>query len=142
MFQIRFLYLLILIALMPVTGVFAQKAEFISSDLIREKIPEAQQAQQRIQSIVEDWKSELEYLQIGINELRSEINNLKYIWSEKHKAIKEYELQDLIKNRKEFAKSKFKPGGEYDRITNKIMKPFEEKIQLLFVKELKYYKEK
>jgi Skp family chaperone for outer membrane proteins len=142
MFRIRFLYFLIIIALMPVSGVFAQKVAYVSSDLIREKIPEAKQAQQRIQSMVEDWKRELIHMQKGINELCSEIDNSKYIWSEKHKANNDSALGNLIKNRKEFAKSKFEPGGEYDRMTKKIMKPVEEKIQLLLVKELEYYKEK
>ena len=41
----------------------AQKVAFISSDVIRENLPDAKAAEQRLQSIVEEWKREMEVLE-------------------------------------------------------------------------------
>jgi outer membrane protein len=113
---------------MPVSGVFAQKVAFISSDMIREKFPEAKQAQQRIQSMVEDWKRELKFMQQKIENLQFDIKKNRLIWTDQERATKEKELEDQLKMREDFAKSKFEPGGEYDKVTYEIMKPIEEKI--------------
>lgn len=114
--------------LFATSNLFSQKVAFISSDMIREKFPEAMQAQQRIQSMVEDWKRQLKFLQQKIDALEFEIKKNRLIWTEQEKAKKEKELQDLLSERELYAKSKFEPGGEYDQITFEIMKPVEEKI--------------
>ena len=117
-----------MIAIIPVIS-YGQDTAFISSDMISEKIPEAKQAQQRIQSMVDDWKCQLELKQEKIADLEIEIKENSSIWTDQENTKKEEELENLKKERKDYAKSKFEPGGEYDQITNQIMKPIEEKIQ-------------
>ena len=117
-----------LIALMPVVS-YGQKTAFISSDMIREKFAEAKQSQQRIQSMVDDWKRQLKFMQEKIANLEFEIKKNRLIWTDQERATKEKELENLKKEREDYAKSKFEPGGEYDQVTYQIMKPVEEKIQ-------------
>ena len=61
---------------------YAQRVAFISSDLIREKFPEAKRAEQRIQSNVDQWKRELENFQIKMDNIELEIKQNKLIWTD------------------------------------------------------------
>ncbi|MFP4369156.1 MAG: OmpH family outer membrane protein [Bacteroidota bacterium] len=106
----------------------AQKVGFISSETIRDKFPEAQAAEQRVQSIVEEWKRELEGMQKRIDDLELEIQKKRLIWSDQEKRDKETLLQNLQTERRTYAREKFETGGEYDEIVNDIMGPVEEKI--------------
>ncbi len=106
----------------------AQKVGFMNSDVIRKNFIEAKQAEQRVQSIIEEWKRELAATQLKIDNLEFEIRKNRLIWTDTERATRERELQDLIVNRERFAKMKYETGGEYDNIINQVMKPIEEKI--------------
>lgn len=107
---------------------FGQRVGFIATDIIREKFPEAKQAEQRIRSIVEEWKRELEDIDQRIENLKFEINKNRLIWTEEEKKAKEKELEDLTTQKLTYSRKKFEPGGEYDMIVKTIMQPVEEKI--------------
>lgn len=122
--------LLVLISVFFVTGleVTAQRVGFISSDMIRQNFPEAKQAEQRLESIVNEWKRELAIVQQQIDDLNFEIKKNRLIWTEYERAEKEKEVVELEKGKQRFASDKFEPGGEYDNTVEMIMKPVEEKI--------------
>ena len=106
----------------------AQKVAFVVSDVIRDNFPEARQAEQRLKSIVDDWKRELESIDRQIENLKQDIAKNRLIWSDEEKLSKEKELTDLNISRQEFSRRKFEPGGEYDNVVKAMMKPIEEKI--------------
>lgn len=101
---------------------------FVSSDIIRDKFIEANQAEQRIQSIVEEWKRELAAMQKNIENLEFEISKNRLIWSDEERVAKERELEQLKERRLQFARAKFEPNGEYDVTVKMIKQPVEEKI--------------
>lgn len=106
----------------------AQKVGFVSSETIRENFLEAKQAEQRVQSIVDEWKRELAAMQQSIENLDFEIRKNRLIWTDTERSMKERELQELQKNREAYAKVKFEPSGEYDQVVKEVMKPIESKI--------------
>lgn len=116
------------IFLFNITVASAQKVAFVVSDVIRDNFPEARQSEQRIKSIVEDWKRELEAIDRRIEDLKQEIAKNRLIWSDEEKRTKEKELSDQNITRLEFSRKKFEPGGEYDQTVRAMMKPVEEKI--------------
>lgn len=109
-------------------NLFPQRVGFIASDVIRDKFPEAKQAEQRVRSVVEDWKRDIEDMEKRIENLKFEINKNRLIWTEEEKKQKEKELEDLNTQLLVFSRKKFEPGGEYDLIVKTIMQPVEEKI--------------
>lgn len=109
-------------------GLFAQRVAFINSQMIRSKFTESQQAEQRINSFVDEWKRELNIMQKNIETLKFEINKNRLIWTEEEKGSKQKELNDLTERAEGFAKAKFTPNGEYDAIVKQIMAPIEHKI--------------
>jgi len=110
------------------TQLFSQRVAFINSAMIRNKFPEAQQAEQRISSFVDEWKREISIMQKNIDNLEFEINKNRLIWTEEEKANKEKELRELREQNDGYAKAKFAPNGEYDLIVRQIMLPVDQKI--------------
>lgn len=106
----------------------AQKVAFISSDEIRTHFPAAKQADQRIQSIVEEWKREINAFETQIENLEFEIQKNRLVWSDDERQKKLEELEDLKKRKMVYSRTKFEPGGEYDQIIEQMMMPIEEKI--------------
>ncbi len=124
-----FFYSIILLLISTATSVlFAQKVAFVVSDVIRDNFPEARQAEQRLKSIVDDWKRELEGMDKRIEDLKQEIAKNRLVWSDEEKRTREKELADLNVSRLQFSRVKFEPGGEYDKTVEAMMKPVEEKI--------------
>ncbi len=110
------------------SNAYSQKVGFINSNTIREKFPEAQQAQQRVQSMTDEWKRELDAMQQKIDNLEFEIKKNRLIWTETERLSKESEWGNLKKNREDYAKSIFGPNGKYDEAVKTIYTPVEEKI--------------
>jgi len=125
----RKILLIVVLILSSLANGFAQKVGFINSDVIRDNFPEAKQAEQRLQSIVEEWKRELEAIENNIQILEDEIQKNRLIWSDEEKIQKEKELELLKKRRQTYAKEKFDIDGEYDKAVKILMKGIEEKIQ-------------
>ncbi len=121
-------FLLSIVFVVSTSTLFGQRVGFIATDLIREKFPEAKQAEQRIRSIVEEWKRELEDLDKRIENLKFEISKNRLIWSDEEKRLKEKELEDLNVQKLMYSRKRFEPGGEYDMVVKTIMQPIEDKI--------------
>jgi len=106
----------------------AQKIAFFSSAMIRQYYPDAQQAEQRVQSLVDEWKRELDVRQQEIDALEFEIKKNRLIWTNKEKLDKEQDLQEMKKTREAFAQDKFAPSGQYDKVSKDLMGVVEMKI--------------
>jgi outer membrane protein len=109
---------------------FAQKVGYMASQAIRERWQDMIQAQQRIQSLVDDWKRELGTMQQKIDELDAEVKKNRLVWSAEERQTKETELARAKSAKEEFAHRKFDPGGEYDVQATSILKNVEEKLYL------------
>lgn len=119
---------ILLFLLSPFNYLAAQKVGFIASDVIREQFPEAQQADQRIRTVVEEWKRELSDLDIQIQDLEQDIQRNRLVWSDEEKVKKDEDLELLKRQKLEYARKRFEAGGEYDQTVKTIMQPIEEKI--------------
>jgi len=106
----------------------AQKVGYIASQVIRERWQDMQQAQQRIQSMVDDWKREIATMQKQIEEMELDFKKNRLIWSAEERQEKEELLKKKRLEREDFAKKKFEPNGEYDQQATAILKPVEEKL--------------
>lgn len=122
------LSLTLLFTLWGATVLHAQKVGYIASDAVRTRWPEMQQAEQRIQSMVDDWKREAAEQQKVIDQLEAEIKKNRLVWTLEERQQKETELVRLKDERQRFLKQKFEPGGEYDQQSQAILRPVEEKL--------------
>lgn len=109
-------------------NLYSQRVGFVSSDQIRELLPDAKQADQRVQTIVDEWKRELKEIDLQIEAKSFEIQKNRLVWTDVEKNQTNLELEDLKSQRMDYAKVKYAVGGEYDQIVKAIMKPVEDKI--------------
>jgi len=114
--------------LLGFSGVYAQKVAYIASHVIRERFEEAKQAQQRVQSLEEEWKRELDEQQRQIEKLELEIQKNRLIWNDAERSEKEKTLEKRRREREEYARKKFGVQGDYDIAVTDIYRPVEEKI--------------
>ncbi|TAL68672.1 MAG: OmpH family outer membrane protein [Bacteroidetes bacterium] len=127
-FNAGLLAAVVLCAIIMPLRLYSQKVAFIASDVIRENFTEAKQADQRIRTIVDEWKRELETIEKNIDILETEIKKNRLIWTDDEKQDKEKELQNLRTEKMTYARTKYETNGEYDKIVKDILKPIEEKI--------------
>ncbi len=104
------------------------KVGYVATQVIRERFPEAQQAEQRIKTMTEEWKKELEDKQRLIAQSEDEIRKNRLIWSDEERRKKEAEKERLKTELEQFSADKFGPGGDFDKIVRDMYKPIEEKI--------------
>jgi len=118
---------ILILFLLPLS-LWSQRIGFVATDLIREKFTEAHQADQRVQSIAEEWKRELAAMDKSIETLDADIKKNRLIWGDDERTQKEKELDKLKSERLEYSRKKYEPGGEWDLSVKTIMKPVEDKI--------------
>ncbi len=104
------------------------KVGFVNSATIRERSPEYQNAKQRIESIVNDWKKQIDDQQTAIQALETDIVKKRLIWSETELKEKEQALSKKRFDKEEMVRKKFNSGGEFDTLVIATMKPVEAKI--------------
>ena len=123
------LAVLILVLCFASETAYSQKVAFLNSEIIREYYPDAKQAEQRIQSMVEEWNRDLGAREEAINALEFEIKKNRLIWTASEKEGKESQLKKAKELREDFAQSKFTPDGDYDELVRQMLGPIEEKIR-------------
>jgi outer membrane protein len=126
--NIKSVFITLFVLLLLPVSIWSQRIGFVATDLIREQFTEAKQADQRIQSIVEEWKRELAAMDKNIENLESDIKKNRLIWGDDERIQKEKELDKLKSDRLEYSKKKYEPNGEFDQTVKTIMKPVEDKI--------------
>ncbi len=109
-------------------NLYAQKIGFVSTNQIRESLPEAKAADLRIQTIQDEWKREIKELDQTITAKEFEIEKNRLIWTENEKIQSNNELKELRTQRLQYSKEKYSIGGEYEKIVLAIQTPVEEKI--------------
>lgn len=124
--KIIFIFLLAIVCFS--NNLYSQRVGFISSQQIRELFPEATQADQRLQTVAEEWKREIKEMDQLIQAKEFEIQKNRLVWTDDEKTRNQAELESLKEARMEYAKNKYSVGGEYDQITKALIKPVEEKI--------------
>lgn len=106
----------------------AQKIGYVSTDAIRGQYQSAKQAQERLDAYVDEWKQELAQRQRDIDELDLEIKKNRLIWSDQERTSKEKEIEEKRRDRDQFARLKFEPGGDHDQQAEQLFKPIWNKI--------------
>ena len=103
----RFKILLILcLFAMASPSLFSQRVGFVDSETLRQEFEEVEQAEQRIQSIVEVWKSELIAMQEQINNLKKDIYKNRLVWSEETIQKNKAYLDTLVKRKRDYSKER------------------------------------
>lgn len=117
----KLLVVTILLGCAVATGTLsAQKIGYVSTDAIRKSYESNKQAEERLNAQVEEWKAEIAQRQRDIDELELEMRKNRLIWSDQERQTKEKEIEEKRRDRDQFARMKFEPGGEHDQQAEKL----------------------
>lgn len=106
----------------------AQRFAYVNTDYILNNIPEYKTAQDQIEKITAEWKTEVDKKQREIDELYRNFQNEQYLLTEEQKKTKITEIETKEKAMKEFQKSKFGFEGELFKKRQELIKPIQDKV--------------
>jgi outer membrane protein len=122
----RFLLLFVLTLSLPL---FSQvKVGYVDSETIMKQLPEAQDAQRKIDALVQQWQAELQKMKDEWKSKYDEYERRKLILTDEARAQMERELSELDRRIAEFQMQKFGPDGELYRKQDELIKPVQSKI--------------
>ncbi len=104
------------------------KIGYVDSAAIMDTLTEAQDAQIRLDAMIQEWQDELTKMENEWKEIYNDYEKRKLILSEKKRAEIEKQLVDLEKSTTTFRQQKFGVSGELFRKQEELMKPIQNKV--------------
>jgi len=104
------------------------KIGYVDSDTIMENLPDAQDANQKLDALVKEWQTELSKLEQEWKTKYADYDKRKLIMTDQTRAETEQELIKLEKQVGEFREKKFGNNGELFQKQDEIMKPVQNKV--------------
>ncbi|MFN4111929.1 MAG: OmpH family outer membrane protein [Ignavibacteria bacterium] len=112
-----------------VIPIFAQvKIGYINSEAIMKELPEAQDAQRKLDNLVQEWQAEIRKLESEWKSKYDAYDRDKLIMSDQTRSEKEKELVDLENRIMQYREQKFGQNGELFQKQEEFMKPIQNKI--------------
>ena len=121
--------ILILALLVGSSSVIAQlKVGYVDSDAIMKQLPDAQDAQKRIDTQIDEWQQEIKEMQREWKSSFDDYERRKLIMGKQKRADVEKELVALEEKIEDFRQSKFGVNGELYKKQDEFMKPIQNQV--------------
>lgn len=104
------------------------KIGYVDSDAIMDKLPDAQDAKQRLDVLVQEWQGELNKIENTWKTKYDDYEKRKLIMTDQARAELEAELVKLEKQISEYREKKFGTNGEMFQKQDELMKPVQNKV--------------
>ncbi|MGE5430218.1 MAG: OmpH family outer membrane protein [Syntrophomonadaceae bacterium] len=104
------------------------KIGYVDSDTIMDKLPDAQDAQQKLDVIIKDWQTELNKLEKDWKDKYDDYEKRKLIMSDQTRAETEAELVKLEEKMNDYRQKKFGTNGELFQKQDEMMKPIQNRV--------------
>lgn len=122
------LFFILFISFLPLILLGQAKIGFVNTEVILKDLPEAQDAQKKLDNLVKDWQTELKKLEDDWKKKYDDYEKNKLIMSDQTRAEKEKELVDLENKISQYREQKFGQNGELFTKQEEFMKPIHNKI--------------
>lgn len=122
-------FILILSLFLFSSANFAQlKIGYVDSDTIMDKLPDAQDARQQLDALVQEWQTELNTMESEWKTKFDDYEKRKLIMSDQTRSEVESELVKLEQKIIDFREKKFGTNGELFTKQDELMKPVQNKV--------------
>ena len=101
---------------------------YVDSDTILNQLPDAVDAQKRLDAIIQEWQDELNSMERNLQIKTDDYEKRKLIMSVSTRVESEQELVRLEKEIVDFRQQKFGANGELFRKQDEFMKPIQNKV--------------
>jgi outer membrane protein len=106
------------------------KIGYVDSDTIMDKLPDAQDARQKLDNVIKDWQTELSKLEAEWKSKYDDYDKRKLIMTDQTRAETEQELVKLEQGIAAYREKKFGTNGELFQKQDELMKPVQNKVFL------------
>ena len=104
------------------------KIGYVDSNTIFNKLPDAQDARQKLDTFIRQWKSELAKMQADLNAKKDDYQRRKLIMTDQTKKETETEIAKMEKDIDSYRDQKFGTRGELFQKQDELMKPIQNKV--------------
>jgi outer membrane protein len=104
------------------------KIGYVDSDTIMDKLPDAQDAQQKLDAMIKEWQTELNKLEKDWKDKYDDYEKRKLIMSDQTRAEVEGELVKLEDKMNDYRQKKFGANGELFQKQEEVMKPIQNRV--------------
>ncbi len=104
------------------------KIGYVDSDSIMDKFPDAQDARQKLDAMIQEWQSELSKLEGNWKTKYDDYEKRKLIMTDQTRTDMESELVKLEQQIADYRDKKFGTNGELFQKQDEIMKPVQNKV--------------
>jgi outer membrane protein len=104
------------------------KIGYVDSDAIMDNLPDAQDAHQKIDALVQEWQTELNKMESSWKAKYDDYEKRKLIMSDQTRVELEAELVKLEQGMTEYREKKFGTNGELFQKQDELMKPVQNKV--------------
>ena len=106
----------------------AQKIGFVDTDYVLNQLPQYKDAQQRMNTQVEQWKKEVQDMQTDYDKKKAALENERVLLVGDQLKQREKEVDELNEKIKTIINSRFGPKGEINNARANLAKPFQDQI--------------
>lgn len=121
-------FLVIILFSLNITAVAQLTIAYVDSDTIMKEYPDAQDAQQKIDTQIQEWQDEIAKLEMDWKKSYDDYEKRKLILSDQKRVELEKDLVALEDQISNFKQTKFGVNGELFQKQNEIMKPIQNKV--------------
>lgn len=104
------------------------KIGYVDSNTIFDKLPDAQDAKQKLDTYIRDWKTELTKMQGDLSAKKDDYDRRKLIMTEQTRKDMEAEIAKIQKDIDDYRDKKFGTKGELFQKQDELMKPIQNKV--------------
>ncbi|PIQ08669.1 MAG: molecular chaperone Skp [Ignavibacteriales bacterium CG18_big_fil_WC_8_21_14_2_50_31_20] len=125
----KFIFIFVAISILISSTNFAQlNIGYVNSDAIIKELPDAQDAQKKLDALIQEWKEEIQKMERELDTKTKDFDKRKLVMSDNNKIIIEKELSKLESDISKFRDTKFGYKGELYTQQEEVMKPIQNKI--------------
>ncbi len=111
-----------------VSGFAQQKIGWVDTQEIMKKLPEAVEAQTKLDALVSQWQTEINKMQNDLQQESDDYQRRRLILPEQARIQEEQKLGDMQKKIMDLRNQRFGPNGDLSQQQNALMRPVQEKV--------------
>jgi len=125
----KFSLIVVTLLLLISSNTFAQlQIGYVNSDAILKSLPDAQDAQKKIDAFIQEWKEEIQKMERELDTQTKDFDKRKLIMSDNKRVPIEKELAKLEADITKYRENKFGYKGELYSQQEEVMKPIQNRI--------------
>ncbi len=127
-FMKKIIFVLLVVMTLPAFSFAQLKIGYVDSDTIMDKLPDAQDARQKLDAQIKEWQDELNKLEDNWKQKYDDYQKRKLIMTDQTRAETEAELVKLEKDVADYREKKFGTNGELFQKQDELMHPVQNRI--------------